>query len=187
MSMNTLIPKHSIVTAALLIMAEAAFGQYVTLTAGGSKQSSQIVNVGSNQMVTVVHLSTDNSTSRLSYLEVVSGGVTNQYQNKDINGGFGAGNSSYTYPHSNLPILAGPATIRAVSVTSAAVCFCTLQITEPGSNFVPVNTVVIPNDSGAPVNVIMESSSDMVNWVSAIPGTYGTSTTNRFFRVRAER
>jgi hypothetical protein len=32
---------------------------------------------------------------------------------------------------------------------------------------------------------VLESSQDLVNWVPALPGTYGASTTNRFFRVRA--
>ena len=32
---------------------------------------------------------------------------------------------------------------------------------------------------------ILESSEDMVNWNSANPGTYGASTNERFFRIRA--
>jgi len=35
------------------------------------------------------------------------------------------------------------------------------------------------------VNVILESSTDLVTWTQANPGTYGASTTKRFFRVRA--
>lgn len=50
---------------------------------------------------------------------------------------------------------------------------------------IPLNAVVIPSDSSGPVQIILESSEDMVNWNSANPGTYGASTNERFFRIRA--
>ena len=53
------------------------------------------------------------------------------------------------------------------------------------NNSLPTNTVVIPSDSSGPVQIILESSEDMVNWNSANPGTYGASTNERFFRIRA--
>ena len=53
------------------------------------------------------------------------------------------------------------------------------------TNIIPSNAVVIPSDSSGPVQIILESSEDMVNWNSANPGTYGASTNERFFRVRA--
>jgi len=62
----------------------------------------------------------------------------------------------------------------------------TLTISTPSNaNMIPVNSVVIPTDASGPVQIILESSADLVNWTSALPGTYGTSATNRFFRVRA--
>ena len=56
---------------------------------------------------------------------------------------------------------------------------------QSSTNFIPSNAVVIPSDSSGPVQIILESSEDMVNWNSANPGTYGASTNERFFRVRA--
>ena len=50
---------------------------------------------------------------------------------------------------------------------------------------IPSNAVVIPSNSSGPVQIVLESSEDMVNWNSANPGTYGASTNERFFRVRA--
>jgi len=50
---------------------------------------------------------------------------------------------------------------------------------------IPTSAVVIPTDATGPVNVILESSTDLVTWTAANPGTYGASTTKRFFRVRA--
>jgi hypothetical protein len=50
---------------------------------------------------------------------------------------------------------------------------------------IPANTVVIPSDATGNVQIVLESSSDLVNWVSSQPGTYGNTYSNRFFRVRA--
>jgi len=61
------------------------------------------------------------------------------------------------------------------------------RITNPTSaaSVVPSNAVVIPTNSAGNVQIILESSTDLVNWVNATPGTYGSSTQSRFFRVRA--
>jgi hypothetical protein len=54
------------------------------------------------------------------------------------------------------------------------------------SNYVPADAVVIPSSATGNVQIILESSADLVNWTTASPGTYGASSaTNRFFRVRA--
>ncbi len=96
----------------------------------------------------------------------------------------------------NLPSIVGPAIIGLTNADGCAcpIAFLTIQTTTltAGStntlpNTIPSTAVVIPNDNGAPVNILLESSVDMVNWNSALPGTYGTSSSNRFFRVRAQR
>ena len=67
----------------------------------------------------------------------------------------------------------------------------TFQITTPisaivVSNYVPADAIVIPASATGNVQIILESSPDLVNWTAANPGTYGASAgTNRFFRVRA--
>jgi hypothetical protein len=69
--------------------------------------------------------------------------------------------------------------------------WATFQITTPASanvvsNYVPADAIVIPSSATGNVQIILESSSDLVNWTAANPGTYGASSaTNRFFRVRA--
>jgi hypothetical protein len=66
----------------------------------------------------------------------------------------------------------------------------TFQITTPGSgnvisNYVPADAIVIPASATGSVQIILESSKDLVNWTAASPGIYGASSaTNRFFRVR---
>jgi hypothetical protein len=62
----------------------------------------------------------------------------------------------------------------------------TLTITTPSNpTMIPANCVVIPTDATGPVQILLESSPDLVNWTGALPGTYGASSTSRFFRVRA--
>jgi len=47
------------------------------------------------------------------------------------------------------------------------------------------NYVVIPESVSGSVQVILESSADMVDWVATNPGVYSADNTKRFFRVRA--
>ncbi len=49
----------------------------------------------------------------------------------------------------------------------------------------PSNAVVIPTNATGNVQIILESSTDLINWSAANPGTYSPTTANRFFRVRA--
>lgn len=69
--------------------------------------------------------------------------------------------------------------------------YATFRITTPYianviSNYVPADAIVIPASATGNVQIILESSPDLVNWTAANPGTYGPSAaTNRFFRVRA--
>jgi len=78
-----------------------------------------------------------------------------------------------------------------VSINPFVVGWVTLQITTPASatvvsNYVPADAIVIPASSTGNVQIILESSTDLLNWTAASPGTYGPSAAaNRFFRVRA--
>jgi hypothetical protein len=147
----------------------------VTLVIGGSVTHAS-VTVDSNQVAQVVS----------AYLINGAG----------IKIDFNRGSFSYAYNTSlnavtpdPRPVVAGPATITVFSFPSnpGAAAFCTVELSEADGSFLPSNAVVIPADSGGPVNIILESSADLVNWTAALPGLYGTSTKNRFFRVRAVR
>ncbi|MCL1922227.1 MAG: hypothetical protein FWG50_14340, partial [Kiritimatiellaeota bacterium] len=60
----------------------------------------------------------------------------------------------------------------------------TYEVSSGGSQFQPSTGVVIPEDGVGNVQVIMESSADLVNWTQALPGTYGRTEPKRFFRLR---
>ena len=91
-----------------------------------------------------------------------------------------------------LPVVVGPATITLTATNPTPtipvtyLAYCTIQTTS-ATSFNPSTAVVIPNDGGGPVTIVLESSVDLVTWTPALPGTYGTTTSNRFFRVRAQR
>ena len=80
---------------------------------------------------------------------------------------------------------------NAIVVRGVDPAWVTLQITTPASatiisNYVPADAIVIPASATGNVQIILESSPDLVNWTAANPGIYGASAgTNRFFRVRA--
>ena len=76
-------------------------------------------------------------------------------------------------------IIAGPATIQLwVTQGKAAV---TLQINRAGTASPPA---AIPQEAGTTWEVILESSSDLVNWTPANPGQYSGTEVKRFFRTR---
>ena len=49
------------------------------------------------------------------------------------------------------------------------------------------SVTVIPENSSGNVNVILEQSTDLVNWTAVDPGSFAPSTAKRFFRVRAQQ
>lgn len=94
---------------------------------------------------------------------------------------------------SQLPmIIAGPATLQK-NTGSGWTGFMTIRVRSKDEYLASLNpstpitstAVVIPEDTSGPVTIVLESSTDLVNWTSANPGTFGSSTARRFFRVRA--
>ena len=81
--------------------------------------------------------------------------------------------------------ICGPAELYLESYWSVMPITYRLKDNVSSTITIPTSAVVIPTDATGPVNVILESSTDLVTWTAANPGTYGASTTKRFFRVRA--
>ena len=78
--------------------------------------------------------------------------------------------------------------IRGSSDANTTVTYRIIDSVAVGSsttNYIPASAVVIPADSTGSVRIILESSVDLITWTEANPGTYGSSTSKRFFRVRA--
>lgn len=80
----------------------------------------------------------------------------------------------------------GPATVQIQSSSTGFFAYLTFEISKINdASIVSSTAVVIPEDANGPVQIILESSTDLITWTAANPGTYGASTTKRFFRVRA--
>lgn len=96
-------------------------------------------------------------------------------------------NTSGTAPKAlaETAVFTGATNIFAYSPAGSSVAL-TFTITTPTpQSMIPANAVVIPSDATGPVQIVLESSSDLVNWIPSLPGTYGNTYSNRFFRVRA--
>lgn len=85
----------------------------------------------------------------------------------------------------NIPPVSGPGTVRITSTTHQEVYVFKIE-TKDGV-MTPSGSVVIPSDRHGPVQIKLECSSDMVNWIDALPGTYETGASNRFFRIKGLR
>lgn len=76
---------------------------------------------------------------------------------------------------------AGPAEVR---LRSSGISFATLAIHRVNS---PSTPAAVPAEPGQNFAVVMESSSDLITWSPAAPGTYSGTDPKRFFRVRIDR
>jgi len=88
----------------------------------------------------------------------------------------------------HLPLkFVGPLTVSWASAAYSEATAITYRIVDniTTSSGTPANTVVIPTSANGNVSIILESSTDLVSWTAALPGTYDSSTSKRFFRVRA--
>ena len=150
----------TILLLALGLTSSSLFAETVTLVAANG--ASGTITLAANEVATSVFFSTG------AVVSVNTGGTFFQFGPADK------------------PVFAGPASLFLQGASNAKY-IATFQIQRATDQFVPSNAVVIPADGLGPVTIILESSTDLLNWTPALPGTYGTTTTNRFFRVRAQR
>lgn len=145
----------------------------VTLTVNnnaslGVIKTSDSVTIGTNETATVVgvfYYGTD------GMLEIVKNGITNNCTVASL------------HPPSRSTVVPGPAIIRLNGTANPV--FVTLRVAP--ESFPPDKTIIIPQ--GTPgANIIMEQSTDLINWTNSVPGTYTNTAVNHlFFRLRAER
>jgi hypothetical protein len=78
-------------------------------------------------------------------------------------------------------VISGPATIQFSLDAPNAKGLATFEINRAGIASPPA---AIPQEAGTTWNVILESSSDLINWTPANPGNYSGTEPKRFFRTR---
>ena len=157
----------ALIAFALPLIAQA---RVVTLVVSPTNTTAS-VTIGTNEVATIVTFHTASAANQGPSLSITAAGVTTQVL------GELRLNSANSY------VVAGPATITLTS-SGGNTAFCTVQIDSASSP--PDRTLIISADSRG-VNIIMESSSDLINWTTALPGVRTNTTGNLFFRIRAER
>jgi len=178
------------VTAAMCAMVITAFiGEAQTRTIVLSPplplgaSTNVVINVASNEVFELLYVNWpgEQAGGRLCppFIQLTIGGVTVKDNSYD----------DLLERQQQRSTIAGPASLRLVTngeCVQGTYVF-TYRITREVDNFVPNTGVVIPADAAGPVSVKLESSTDLTTWNEAQPGTYGTSSTARYFRLRAVR
>jgi len=137
--------------------------QIVTLKSGSLNPPS--FSLSSNQIVTLNNVYNGGSTPITSFF--FANGFQIDHVGNDV-----ANKITYTG-------------LTNISLSIGAATFTVLTPLTNSISVTPVNSVVIPSDAKGNVQVVLESSSDLVSWIPSQAGIYGNTYTNRFFRVRA--
>lgn len=127
-----------------------------------------------------------NSTVKL--LSAISENTTPEIRFQTSNSGFGFMdvilNSNQIFG-THPPMLCGPGYIQFAQSSGSEGSFTFEMSNTDEPSVTPSGSVVIPADTVGNCEIILEQSQDLVTWTAALPGIYGSSTANRFFRVRA--
>jgi hypothetical protein len=151
----------------------------LTATFSSSAQSERYVSVTAAPNMTNQVTINDTETAQLLYFLPASGSTPNMYYQKD---GLIFNALAIPYFTSGGPTVKGPAIFTLVSQGAPSVM--TLKIMP--ESFDPNKTLILPPGTNQ-VNVAMETSTNLVNWVTATNGIYGSPETARFFRIRMEK
>ncbi len=81
-------------------------------------------------------------------------------------------------------VIAGPATVAAETNDRLVFTYRKTAVASVATQNIPSQTVAIPENTIAPADVILESSTDLNIWNSALPGSFTPSALKRFFRLR---
>lgn len=182
----------------VLFVAATAHAQTVTLIASGNQgyNGSQQITVASNQTATVKYWAFYGQPMQAGSGNRASAGLEFEFNDGQtqlpISTNYATLGGIQNPFASSLPVITGPCTITLSAyqqinsvwqyvISTATICL------SPDTNAVvsPSGVAVVPTDANGSVNVVMESSQDLLNWSPSYPGMYGAGTTNRFFRVRA--
>jgi hypothetical protein len=149
-----------ILAASALLLSSARAGEFFTLIAKQSVPSASItLNAG--------------DTAELKYVSESGPNLVATIQGKDFYLGMSINGLA-------VPVkVAGPASLKMVSFGGEQ--FATMEVTRAGT---ASNATAIPQEAGTTWQVILEASTDLVNWTPVAPGDYPSASPQRFFRTR---
>jgi hypothetical protein len=140
-----------------------------------------------NLFVHVKDRTSNNSYAAINgYLEINRNGITMQVPKSFYQlGSYAGGTITFPMQVSGLTI-SGPATLQCKGHN----CLASLKITTAveiaaASEVKSKYATVIPENAKTNVNVVLEQSTDLVNWSAANPGQFTPSAQKRFFRLRS--
>ena len=81
-------------------------------------------------------------------------------------------------------VIPGPCELRVRSTYPGDITTALIKISSTTHTSTTKYASVIPENAKTNVSVILEQSTDLVNWTAANPGDFAPSTSKRFFRVR---
>lgn len=145
-------------------------GEFVTLNAGKTSVALQATDV-----VQVVGIFQNNSPASCNFV-FASGGQTSTLPIPGTSSSGGVPTQFTNLVITGLSQVSIPAGSGSLAVT--------LHITKTNEGFVS-ESLVVPLAPGTTFAVALETSTDMQIWVPANPGNYVSSSTARFFRVKA--
>ena len=174
--------------------------QYATIV------QTESFTIASNQTAMVISCICNGESIGLTFVKASNGNSCVTYISPTDSAAYFTSGNTFLFSRPSLTaplIFTGPGTLTltpnptgAIGLTggssqgSIGIKVTTTAIASPGTVLgagLPSTAVVIPSQQSGPVNIILESSTDLVNWTPASPGTFGGGvSTNRFFRVRAQ-
>jgi hypothetical protein len=158
-------------TASLILQASIASAEDVTLfSRNTSNQNFKVVS----EVITL----NQGDTAKLLYCS--SSSANYPVFKVNLNNGDGFANYNVNGVTNQSFAIAGPAIIQLLAGTESS-SLATLSITRAGLSSPPA---AIPQEAGTTWDVILESSSDLINWTPTNPGEYTGTEPKRFFRTR---
>lgn len=155
------------------ILTTFATGETVTLTTPHRSQTSaqpaysvMTITLEEGEIATALYV------SNTAYIDVTLQSISIRLDGNDPN-------------QDNLPVIAGPATIRLANYSNISPALSTFSIKRANTpQTTPSQVVVIPDDGQGDREVLLESSTDMVTWTPTQAGLFNSNNAARFFRVR---
>ena len=164
----------SIFTAALLTMLSAAAGDHHMLIANaGGSSPNLILGQGDTAELKFCSYNPEGIGAGVAKIVVNAEGKEFSMNTSMLDCG-----ASYKL---NPVKVVGPAVVKFQLFGNNTPHFATMEVIRTGTASSPTP---IPQEAGTVWQVILEASSDLVNWTAVVPGDYPSSTPQRYFRTR---
>jgi hypothetical protein len=100
--------------------------------------------------------------------------------------GLGTIHTGRTFGYADRIWVPGPRTIYLKSETAGAIVTCHVVVKKKANEVTKKFATVIPENAAGNVDIILEQSTDLINWSAVNPGSFTPNAAKRFFRVRSE-